>query len=717
MNDRHKNNIIETVANLTATQAATELAILAEDISRHDAAYHKNDEPIISDAEYDALRQLNSAIEDAFPKLIRDDSPSKRVGTQPAAGFSKIRHSRPMLSLDNAFDRDDVESFMGRVRRFLGLPQETQVDIVAEPKIDGVSISLRYEHGAFTQAATRGDGTQGEDVTPNVATINDIPQILKNRAPDVVEIRGEVYMRHDDFEALNASRKAKGQPVFANPRNAAAGSLRQLDASVTAGRNLRFFAYASGELSVSVSDTHWDWLRNLREWGFCVNPHSTLCESLDKTLRMYQQTSEGRSSLPYDIDGVVYKINRHDWQERLGKVSRAPRWAVAHKFPAAQAQTLLENITIQIGRTGALTPVANLRPITLGGVVVSRATLHNQQEIERKDVREGDTVIIQRAGDVIPQIVRVIKEKRAENSTPYPFPTFCPCHLKTPVIRKDGEAVTRCSGELACPSQQLERIRHFVSRNAFDIDGLGEKQVATFFERGLIKTPVDIFVLEENDSKSVDQLKNWEGWGEKSASNLFTAINSRRTIGLDRFIYSLGIRQIGQATALLLAQHYGDLPAWRTAMSVAAKERANNKGEFKKPELVGEAYAALCNIDHIGIVVADDLMSFFGKEHNIDIIERLSTHLQIEPLAQRSAKSPISGKTVVFTGTLSTMTRAEAKAKAEAFGAKVSGAVSNKTDYVVTGTDAGSKAQKARNLEIKVLSEIEWQQLMHGPTG
>jgi DNA ligase (NAD+) len=698
--------------SMTPEEAQGKLAELAKDIESHDRAYHQNDAPNISDADYDRLRRLNTAIETAFPSLIRSNSPSRNIGAEPVAGFGKVTHSHPMLSLDNAFDDVDVENFIGRIRRFLGLGDDEAVEIVAEPKIDGLSIALRYKNGKFVQAATRGDGTVGENVTANVATISDIPDTLSGAAPDIIEIRGEVYIRHDDFAALNQSREASDQPVFANPRNAAAGSLRQLDASITAGRNLRFFAYASGELSEPVGESHWEWLEQLSNWRFSVNPQSRLCRTTAEILETYTTIGEGRAALPYDIDGVVYKVNRHDWQQRLGMVSRAPRWAIAHKFPAEQTQTVLEKITIQVGRTGALTPVANLHPITVGGVVVSRASLHNEDEIKRKDVREGDTVVIQRAGDVIPQIVRVVEEKRGVDSKSFLFPTTCPCDLQTPVIRQEGEVVARCAGELACPYQRVERIRHFVSRDAFDIEGLGEKQVKAFFDRDLIRTPIDIFDLEENDREALDPLRRWEGWGDKSVSNLFTAIAARRTISLDRLIYALGIRQIGQATARLLARHYNTLQSWHNAMSAAAAERAANPAEMKKPELVGEAYADLCNIDQIGINVADDLTTFFTEPHNLEIIKGLEERLSVDSVEPPETNSPVAGKTVVFTGTLITMTRGEAKARAESLGAKVSGSVSKKTDYVIIGADAGSKAKKAQELGVTVLSEDEWQSMI-----
>tara|TARA_R110000868_G_scaffold4155_38_gene25609 strand:+ start:1151 stop:3295 length:2145 start_codon:yes stop_codon:yes gene_type:complete len=702
------------IGQLTEEAAAAELADLAAEIGRHDRAYHQNDAPEITDAEYDRLRRLNAAIEAKFPDLVRSDSPSSKVGAAPATGFGKITHSRPMLSLDNAFNDEDVANFVGRVRRFLGLGDDETVEIVAEPKIDGLSIALRYENGKFVQAATRGDGTVGENVTANVATISDIPDTLGNNAPAVVEIRGEVYMRHDDFAALNRSREEAGLAVFANPRNAAAGSLRQLDVSITAARKLLFFAYAAGELSEPVGATHWEWLSRLSDWGFSVNPQSKLCATTDAVLDTYAEIGDGRSALPYDIDGVVYKVNRHDWQQRLGMVTRAPRWAIAHKFPAEQAQTVVKDIHIQVGRTGVLTPVARLEPITVGGVVVSNATLHNEDYIRDKDIRKGDTVTIQRAGDVIPQVVEVIVEKRPDDASEYVYPDHCP-ECGSLAVREAGEAARRCTGGLVCPAQKIERLKHFVGRQAFDIDGLGEKQVRAFFERGLIKTPADIFRLEENDSKALDPLRRWEGWGEKSVSNLFAAINARRAIPLNRVIYALGIRQVGEATARLLALNYGSFDGWRSAMEQVSVERHANPDEQKKPENVGEAYADLCSIDTIGMAVADELAGFFDAENaeNRNILDDLGDILDIEEVAAPDgADSAVAGKTVVFTGTLVTMTRGEAKAKAESLGAKVSGSVSKKTDYVVVGADAGSKAKKAVELGVEVLSEDDWQAMI-----
>jgi DNA ligase (NAD+) len=700
------------VDELTENEASAELARLAFEITYHDQRYYQDDAPAVPDAEYDALRRRNDQIEARFPDLIRSDSPSDRVGTVPAAGFSKVRHAVPMLSLGNAFDGDDVRDFFARIRRFLNLTENEPVEVVAEPKIDGLSISLRYEKGQFVLAATRGDGREGENVTANIATVGEIPATIIN-APDVIEVRGEIYLSHSAFASINAEREKEGEAVFANPRNAAAGSLRQLDASITAKRPLQLFAYAWGEMAVQEAETQWDFLENLKSLGFPVNPLIRLCKSADEAIAYHAKIGALRASLDYDIDGIVYKVNRLDWQERLGFVSRAPRWAIAHKFPAEKAQTVLEAITIQVGRTGALTPVANLQPITVGGVVVSRATLHNADEIARKDIREGDTVIIQRAGDVIPQVVEVVLDKRPVESKPYAFPDTCPCQLATPALREAGEAVTRCTGELACPYQQVERLRHFVSRNAFDIDGLGEKQMQAFFDLGWITMPADIFALQERDSGRETPLRKLEGWGDKSAENLFAAIDARRIIPLDRLIYGLGIRQTGQATARQLARHYGSLAAWLEAMQAAAQDRAARPEEMKKPEEVGEAFAALCDIDGIGFAVADDLVAFFTVAENRAALDALIQRIEVEDMnPPEDSNSAVSGKVVVFTGSLETMTRAEAKATAEALGAKVIGSVSKKTDYVVIGADAGSKAKKAADLGVPILTEQAWRELI-----
>lgn len=688
------------VEELTQEEAAEDLAALAGEIAHHDKAYHQKDAPEISDADYDALRRRNDAIEARFPELRREDSPSRTVGAAPVAGFRKVRHAVPMLSLSNAFDDDDVREFEARVRRFLNL--DADLAIVAEPKIDGLSANLRYEDRKLVHAATRGDGAEGEDVTANARTIADIPNMLPADAPSIVEIRGEVYMDRREFVALNERQAEAGKPLFANPRNAAAGSMRQLDPKVTAARPLGFFGYSWGEVSEPLGDSQWEIRKRLKGWGFRLNEPSRLCHGVEEMLEHYHAIGDGRADLPFDIDGVVYKVDRMDLQERLGFVSRAPRWATAHKFPAEQAQTVLNEITIQVGRTGALTPVANLEPITVGGVVVSRATLHNEDEIARKDVRPGDTVIVQRAGDVIPQIVSVVLERRPEGAKPFAFPDKCP-ECGSDAVRPEGEVVRRCTGGLVCPAQAVERLRHFVSRDAFDIEGLGDKQIRAFHEDGRVMRPADIFTLEAREDRRLDKLVNKPGWGKTSVANLFKAIDDRRRIPLDRFVYALGIRQVGQATARLLARHYGTLDALVEAMK-AADDRES------------DAYRDLTNIDQVGPSVADDLVAFFGEEHNRQVIDDLlGTGLEVEPFkSSGKVESPVAGKTVVFTGSLETMSRPEAKAKAESMGAKVAGSVSKKTDYVVIGADAGSKAAKAEALGVTTLSEQEWLELIGG---
>ncbi|NKB20212.1 MAG: NAD-dependent DNA ligase LigA [Alphaproteobacteria bacterium] len=698
------------VDQLTPEQAEQELAQLASEIAEHDLSYHQNDAPTISDADYDALRRRNQDIEARFPNLVRADTPSEKVGATASSGFAKVQHAVPMLSLGNAFNDEDVHDFFGRVRRFLGLEDEEQIDVVAEPKIDGLSISLRYENGKFVMAATRGDGQEGENVTANVATMDEISETIAAAVPDVIEVRGEVYLGHAAFQAINEQRERDDEATFANPRNAAAGSLRQLDSTITAQRPLQMFAYAWGELAEPVAETQWEFLQALKRWGFPVNPLARICNNAEVAVAYHQEISELRADLDYDIDGIVYKVNRLDWQQRLGFVSRAPRWAIAHKFPAEKAQTVLQEITIQVGRTGALTPVANLAPITVGGVVVSRATLHNADEIERKGIREGDTVIIQRAGDVIPQVVEVLQDKRPDDSKPFLFPNHCP-ECGSLAVREPDEAVIRCTGGLICPAQKLERLKHFVSRQAFDIDGLGGKHIDAFQAEGLVNTPGDIFRLRENH----EQLRKREGWGDKSVDNLLASIEQRRTIPLERFIYALGIRQVGQATGRQLALHYGSLVAWISAMQQATSERQNTPDEFKKAELVGDAFSGLCDIDGIGISMADDIVQFVGEPQNVAVIEDLAASLYVEDAAQPdTSSSEIAGKTVVFTGTLETISRAEAKATAEALGAKVTGSVSKKTDFVVIGADPGSKATKAKDLGVPVLSEEDWQTLIGG---
>lgn len=697
---------------LTPDAASSEHAALVVEITHHRTLYYSKDAPTLSDADYDRLEQRLAAIEARFPELGQPDSPTRTVGAPPASGFGKVRHSVPMLSLANAFEDEDVADFVGRIRRFLNLADEVRVAFVAEPKIDGLSLSLRYEQGRLIQAATRGDGAEGEDVTANVRTIRDIPHELTAPFPDLVEVRGEVYMTRADFLDLNRAQAEKGDKVFANPRNAAAGSLRQLDSTVTAGRPLRFFAYAWGALSEPLGATQWQCRQRLQALGFTLSAPSRLCVSAEELLDYYREIGRLRPDLAFDIDGVVYKVDDLALQERLGFISRSPRWATAHKYPAEQATTRLNAISIQVGRTGALTPVAELEPVNVGGVVVSRATLHNRDEIERKDIRVGDLVIVQRAGDVIPQIVGFVADQRPADAVPFAFPDCCP-ECGSTAVREDGEVVTRCTGGLICPAQAVERLRHFVSRNAFDIEGLGIERIQLFFDQGRIKQPADIFTLEQREEQRLDRLVSMTGFGKKSVEKLFAAIEARRSIALDRFIFALGIRQIGEATAKLLARTYRTAEHWRTRMLAAATERALMRTE-KKPELVGEAYAELCAIEQIGVSVADDLTDFFHEQHNLEalaaLLDQVSVEEYVPPAA--AASSAVAGKTVVFTGTLTTMGRSEAKAKAEALGAKVAGSVSAKTDYVIVGADAGSKAAKAQELGVTILSEEEWAALI-----
>jgi DNA ligase (NAD+) len=691
---------VSDVADLTEAEAKAELARLAAEMAEHDRRYHQEDAPVISDADYDALKTRNSEIEARFPQLIRPDSPSHKVGAAPSSGFQKVQHSVPMLSLGNVFTPEDVDDFFTRVRRFLGLAKDAPVDMIAEPKIDGLGFSARYENGRFVVGATRGDGQTGEDITANLRTIPDLPDRLMGPAkdvPKVIEVRGEVFMTKVDFQALNAAQTEKGSKVFANPRNAAAGSLRQLDSTITKARPLTLFAYAWGEAEPLTWTSQQEFIDRLKAWGFSTNPLTRHCSSVEDVLAAYAEIGEQRAALPYDIDGVVYKVNRLDWQQRLGFVSRAPRWATAHKFPAEQAQTVLEKIDIQVGRTGSLTPVARLTPVTVGGVVVSNATLHNEDEIARKDIREGDTVVIQRAGDVIPQVVQVLTDKRPKDSKPYLYPNTCP-RCGSLAVREEGEAIRRCTGGLICPAQAVERLKHFVSRNAFDIEGLGAKNIESFYTDGTITSPVDIFTLQKRDADpdNLTPLRNREGWGKMSAENLFTAINERRTIGLDRFLFALGIRQIGQATSRLLAQSYGSLSVLRAALG-------------KAQDRDSEAYADLLNIESVGATVADDLLGFFAEPHNQDILDALTRELTIEDfVAPDTGNSPIAGKTVVFTGNLETMSRNEAKAGAQVLGAKVAGSVSAKTDLVIAGPGAGSKLKKAEELGVEVKTEQEY---------
>ncbi len=694
------------VAELLKPDAAVELENLAAEIAAHDLAYHQQDAPVISDAEYDALRRRNDDIEARFPDLVRADSPSKNVGAAPSQGFGKVRHAPPMLSLGNAFADDDVFEFYARIRRFLNMGADEAIDMVAEPKIDGLSISLRYENGKFVKGATRGDGREGEDVTENLRTLPDIPETLSGEFPDVIEVRGEVFMSKQEFLSLNERQEAQDGKIFANPRNAAAGSLRQKNPAVTASRPLTLFVYAWGAVSGANEQGYggdadwpdqWAFYERLRSWGLSTNERAALCASEAETLAAYADLASARATLPYDIDGVVYKVSRLDLQQRLGFVSRAPRWAIAHKFPAEKAETILNDIRVQVGRTGSLTPVAELEPITVGGVVVSRATLHNEDEVlERLDARIGDRVIVQRAGDVIPQIVEVLKDKRPADAVIWSPPEICPCELKTKTVRPDGEAVRRCTGGLECPYQQVARLKHFVSRDAFDIEGFGGKTIDAFHDEGIVRTPADIFTLEDRDAQADLKIVDREGWGETSSANLFSAIRARRQIDLARFIYSLGIRQVGQTTARDLALAYGDATSWIDHMEAAVRDSE------------GEAYMELVAIDGIGPSVAADLMAFFGNAQSRADLDELIALIDVEPVERAQNDSALSGMSIVFTGSLELMGRSEAKARAEQLGAKVSGSVSKKTDLVVAGPGAGSKLKKAEELGVRVISEEEW---------
>jgi DNA ligase (NAD+) len=679
---------------LTLAKAREEHARLEAEIAEHDRRYHGEDAPTISDAEYDALRRRYTALEEAFPQLAGADSANRKIGAAPSEKFDKVRHRVPMLSLGNIFADEEVEEFCARVRRFLGLTDGAPLDVVAEAKIDGLSCSLRYENGELVQAATRGDGYEGEDVTANVRVVEAIPKRLKG-APKVFEARGEVYMRHADFAALNARQAAAGKPIYANPRNFAAGSLRQLDPRMTAERPLQFFAYAWGEVSESFASTQFGAIEAMGRFGLPTNPLTKLCRSATEMLAQYRSIEEKRATLGYDIDGVVYKVNDLSLQQRLGFVSRSPRWAVAHKFPAEQATTIVEAIGINVGRTGALTPLAKLKPVTVGGVVVSNATLHNEDEIERKDVRVGDTVLVQRAGDVIPQVLAVVLDKRPADSKPYVFPETCPiCGSAAlrEIDEKTGEkdVVRRCTGTLICPAQAVEGLKHFASRNAFDIEGLGEKLIELFFTEGLIRTPADIFTLHARDGQGRPPLREWEGFGETSARNLFNAIDARRSIPLNRFLYALGVRHVGETNARRLARHFGDWDSLRAAARV---------------ENAGEEISA---IGGIGPVVAEAIADFFAEPRNEAALDALIKEVTIEPMEAVAAGHPLAGQTIVFTGSLEKMTRDEAKAVAERLGAKVSGSISAKTNLVVAGPGAGSKLAKARELGVETVDEDEW---------
>jgi DNA ligase (NAD+) len=700
-------------SDLTPAQAKAELKRLAGEIAAHDKLYYLEDKPTVTDAEYDALRLRNAAIEKHFPALVRGDSPSRRVGAAPTGKFKKVRHAVPMLSLDNAFAEQDVIDFVARIRRFLKLSENEPVAFSAEPKIDGLSMSLRYEGGELVTAATRGDGAEGEDVTANIKTIKEVPQRLKGKhVPEICDVRGEVYMTKQAFLDLNERQKAAGGVLYVNPRNTAAGSLRQKDPAITASRPLGFFAYAWGEMSEMPADSQSGMIKWFASCGFKTNPLTKIRHSVEELLAFHREIEETRAELDYDIDGVVYKVDRIDWQQRLGFVGRDPRWAIAHKFPAERATTVLKGIEIQVGRTGSLTPVGKLEPVGVGGVIVQNVTLHNEDYIkgiggdgeplrEGRDIRIGDTVIIQRAGDVIPQVVDVVIDKRPKDAKPYRFPTKCPCYLHTDIVREEtatGEegARARCSGEFACPFQKIEHLKLFCSRRAFDIEGLGEKQIELFFDKEWVKEPADIFKLERKHKK---ELLEEEGYGETSVKNLFDAIEQRRAISLERFIFALGIRQVGETTALALARGYGSWKAFHDACLKVAK------GDE-------EAIAEMDALDQIGDTVIEAIRSYFSEKHNLGIVERLKKEVDVLDAEKPKTDSKIAGKAVVFTGALEKMTREEAKATAERLGAKASGSVSKKTDYVVAGPGAGSKLAEAKKHGVQVLSEDEWLKLI-----
>ena len=697
------------VADLSEIEAQELLAWLTQEMARHDALYYQHDNPEITDAEYDLLRQRNEAIEKRFPNLVRADSPSNKVGAAPLETFAKAKHSVPMLSLNNAFSREDLEEWEERIRKFLNFSENDKIKYICEPKIDGLSFSVRYVNRVLDIALTRGDGETGEVITNNIRTLRNLPQRLPANAPDILEVRGEVYMEKKDFAKLNEGREEDKK--FANPRNAAAGSLRQLDASITASRNLSYFIWGVGYSSSSLGSTLTECIQNLgNDYGFRVVPPGSpgrqggggaqiiIVENVNDMMGYYEDVQKIREQLSYEIDGIVYKVDDLSLQQQLGFVGRAPRWAIAHKFPAEQVKTVIENIDIQVGRTGALTPVARLMPVSVGGVMVSNATLHNEDEIARKDVRVGDTVTIQRAGDVIPQVVSVDMSKRPNDSHPYRYPDICPV-CGSAAAREEGEAVRRCSGGLMCDAQITERLKHFVSRGALNIDGLGDKQIDEFFDKGLIHSPADVFTLEARDKTSLTPLRNWQGYGEKSVSNLFDAIKNASKPSLNRFIFSLGIRYVGEINAKLLAKQYQSYFAWKEAMSLAAK------GD-------DAALQDLMNMDGIGQKVAASLLAFFREEHNCIVLHDLEQVILVSDYVLDVKRSPVTGKTVVFTGSLPTLARDAAKAQAERLGAKVASAVSKKTDYVIAGEDAGSKLTKAKELGVKILSEDEWRELV-----
>ncbi|MEE2694154.1 MAG: NAD-dependent DNA ligase LigA [Pseudomonadota bacterium] len=685
--------------SLSEAAAREELADLTQKIRANDELYYLKDSPSLSDAEYDALRKRLIFIESEFPHLVASDSPSQTVGVAPVEVFSKVRHAQPMLSLSNAFSKEDVVSFISKVKRFIGVKEDSEVHFLAEPKIDGLSASLRYENGVFVQGATRGDGLVGEDVTDNLATIADIPRKLDGSLHStVIEVRGEVYMAREDFLQLNLEREKNKEEQFSNPRNAAAGGLRQLDSKITAERKLKFFAYSYGELSkdggeFSLGASLTEVRKRLREFGFTLNEPCQLSASIEELLEHYDRIVLERPSLPMDLDGVVYKVNDIALQSRLGSVTRSPRWAIAHKFPAEQGTTIIKKILVQVGRTGALTPVAELAPVTVGGVVISRATLHNEGEIVRKDVREGDTVVVQRAGDVIPQLVQVEFEKRPLRSQPFVFPSHCPaCDSKA--VRDEGEAVWRCPSGLSCSAQAIERLCHFVGRNAFDIEGIGEKQLKEFWVCGWVRTPADLFRLW----KVEEEIQKSEGWGGVSVRNLLAAIDRGRKVSLDRFIYSLGIRLVGQTTAKLLAQNYRRYLVFEEAMQAAQGEES-------------DAHKMLVGVDGIGPKVASELVGFFGDKDNRKTITQLLNEVEVDTFQESKNNLPLAGKVIVFTGTLEEMTRSEAKVRAQTLGAAVGATISRRTDYVVAGAAPGSKLKRAMDLGLEILSEADWKTL------
>ncbi len=681
--------------SITADEAKAEIERLSKEIRYHDKLYHQQDNPEITDAEYDILKRELEALEAKFPELAKPDSPTQKVGYAPASKFAKVRHIIPMLSLNNAFTEKEVGDWLERIRRFLNLSTTDSIALYREYKIDGLSFSARYKNGELEQGSTRGDGEVGEDITTNLLAIKDFPKQLQGSdIPSVLEIRGEVFMFHGNFKKLNETQKEAGKPEFANPRNAAAGSLRQLDANITASRNLSYFIHGWGEWPQLYShfNSYSLVMGFLQKLGFRIAGARYIDYPMiiDEIMKDYHTALSLRQTMDFDIDGLVYKVDRLDWQQRLGTVGRAPRWAIAHKFPAEQVVTTLENIEIQVGRTGVLTPVARLTPVNVGGVMVSNATLHNEDEIARKDIRIGDTVVVQRAGDVIPQIVA--SRSHAPHSAPYEFPHTCPV-CGSHAVREEGETARRCTGGLICDAQAIERLRHFVSRNAFDIEGLGEKQIQAFWEAGLIRSPADIFHLD------YDKIRGREGWGEKSVSNLKAAIGKARAVPLSRFIYALGIRHVGEITSKMLARHYLSYAAWKQAMETL--------------EEGSDSWNDLLLIDGMGEIAAQALSDFFHEVHNIEVLHKLEKALHIEDMIISESHSPVSGKTVVFTGTLEKMTRSEAKARAEMLGAKVAGSVSAKTDYVIAGSDAGSKLKKAAELGVKILSEEEWLALIN----